>query len=82
MSTEPTFPFGQPTVWQPNPRWIAESNLQDFMNRHGIDDYDALHARARSIGGSSRSAENWSLDARRSISSAPTCCCRDGRPIR
>lgn len=48
MSTEPTFPFGQPTVWQPNPRWIAESNLQDFMNRHSIDDYDALHARARS----------------------------------
>ncbi len=48
MSTEPTFPFGQPTVWQPNPRWIAESNLQDFMNRHSIDDYDALHTRARS----------------------------------
>ncbi|MFO7631124.1 MAG: AMP-binding protein [Caldilinea sp.] len=46
MLTEPTFPFGQATVWQPNPRWIAESNLQSFMQRHGIDDYDELHARA------------------------------------
>lgn len=47
MSTEPRFPFGQATVWRPNPAWIAASNLQHFMARHGITDYDALHARAR-----------------------------------
>jgi len=47
MSTEPVFPFGQATVWRPNPAWIAASNVQRFMARHGIADYDALHARAR-----------------------------------
>lgn len=47
MPTEPTFPFGQATVWRPNPAWIAASNLQRFMERRGIDSYDALHARAR-----------------------------------
>jgi acetyl-CoA synthetase len=41
-----TFPFGQPVAWQPNPRWMAESNLQRFMDRHGIDSYDALMARS------------------------------------
>lgn len=47
MSTEPVFAFGQATVWRPNPTWIAASNLQRFMDRCGIDGYDALHARAR-----------------------------------
>ncbi|HHY55086.1 MAG TPA: AMP-binding protein, partial [Chloroflexi bacterium] len=46
MSTEPIFPFGQATAWHPNPVWMAASNLQHFMQRHGIADYDALHARA------------------------------------
>jgi acetyl-CoA synthetase len=46
MSTEPTFPFGQRIAWQPNPAWIAASNLQAFMDRHGIADYDELLARA------------------------------------
>jgi acetyl-CoA synthetase len=47
MSTEPTFPFGQAIVWQPDPAWIAASNLRAFMDRHGISGYEALHARAR-----------------------------------
>lgn len=48
MPKNPTFPFGQSISWRPNQQWIAESNLQRFMNRHSIDDYDALHTRARS----------------------------------
>jgi len=46
MSTEPIFPFGQSIAWQPNPDWIAASNLQAFMDRHGIAGYDELLARA------------------------------------
>ena len=34
-------------VWQPNPDWIADSNLRAFMDRHAIASYDDLHARAR-----------------------------------
>ena len=45
MSTN-TFPFGQEIAWQPNPEWIAQSNLQRFMDRHGIGSYDALLTRA------------------------------------
>ena len=45
MSTT-TFPFGQEIAWQPNPDWIAQSNLQQFMDRHGIESYDALLARS------------------------------------
>lgn len=41
-----TFPFGQPIAWQPNPQWMAESNLQAFMDRHGIADYDTLLQRS------------------------------------
>ena len=36
------FPFGQDIAWQPNPDWIAQSNLQQFMDRHGISSYDEL----------------------------------------
>ena len=43
----PAFPFGQAIVWQPNPDWIAASNLRAFMDRHVIVSYDDLHARAR-----------------------------------
>ena len=41
-----TFPFGQPIVWQPDPAVQARSNLQRFMQRHGIGDYANLQARA------------------------------------
>lgn len=41
-----TFPFGQKIVWQPNPQWMAESNLQKFMETHHIKDYDALFRRS------------------------------------
>lgn len=40
------FPFGQPIVWEPNPEWIAASNLHRFMRRHGIPSYDALLRRS------------------------------------
>ncbi len=43
-----TFPFGQPIVWFPNQEWIENSNLQKFMERHGITDYDSLLARSLS----------------------------------
>ena len=33
-------------TWTPDPAIVAESNLVAFMKRHGIDDYDALMARA------------------------------------
>jgi acetyl-CoA synthetase len=26
------FPFGQKTVWQPNPEWVEQSNLKKFMD--------------------------------------------------
>lgn len=44
--TPETFPFGQEIAWQPNPEWMAQSNLQAFMDRHGIPSYDALLERA------------------------------------
>ena len=40
------FPFGQKIVWQPNSQWIAESNLQKFMDRHKIGDYDTLYQKS------------------------------------
>lgn len=40
------FPFGQPIVWQPNPRWIKQSNLQRFMDKHQIKSYDDLMNRS------------------------------------
>ena len=40
------FPFGQNIAWQPNPDWIAQSNLQQFMDRHGIASYDELLTRS------------------------------------
>ncbi len=45
MSTN-TFPFGQEIAWQPNAEWIAQSNLQRFMDLHGIESYDALLTRS------------------------------------
>ncbi len=40
------FPFNQEIAWEPNPEWIAESNLQAFMDAHGIDSLEALLDRA------------------------------------
>ena len=45
-TTADTYPFGQDIVWTPDPDIIADSNLQAFMDRHGIDDYDALMERS------------------------------------
>lgn len=41
-----SFPFGQKTVWQPNGKWISESNLHSFMNKFGICSYDELYHRS------------------------------------
>ena len=41
-----SFPFGQQIAWEPNPDWIAQSNLRRFMDEHGLDDYDALMQRS------------------------------------
>jgi acetyl-CoA synthetase len=46
ISLPESFPFGQSMVWQPNPAWIAASNLRHFMDRHQIGDYDELLRRA------------------------------------
>ena len=46
MSQSTGFPFGQKIVWQPNAEWIGRSNLQAFMDRHGIPDYEALMKRS------------------------------------
>ncbi len=41
-----TFPFGQTIVWQPNAEWMRHSNLQRFMERHQISNYDELYQRS------------------------------------
>ena len=41
-----TFPFGQEIVWQPNPDWVAESNIRKLMDRLNIDEYDELLRRS------------------------------------
>lgn len=41
-----TFPFGQPVAWEPDPDWIAASNLRQFMDTHGIGSYDELMQRS------------------------------------
>lgn len=38
-----SFPLGQEIVWKPNLKWIAESNLQQFMDERGIESLDVLH---------------------------------------
>ena len=43
-----TFPFGQKIRWEPNSQWMADSNLQAFMDRHGIASYDDLLERSTS----------------------------------
>ncbi len=46
QTTNESFPFEQHIVWQPNPDWVATSNLRRFMDAHGIGDYDRLARRA------------------------------------
>ena len=41
-----TFPFGQEIVWEPDPETVAQSNLQQFMDRHGIESFEALMDRS------------------------------------
>lgn len=41
-----TFPFGQDIAWHPRPDWIKKSNIQRFMDQHGIPSYPALLERA------------------------------------
>jgi acetyl-CoA synthetase len=44
--TTDSFPFHQEIVWQPNPAWMAQSNLRHFMDQHQIWDYDELLRRS------------------------------------
>jgi acetyl-CoA synthetase len=46
MSHKDTFPFGQKFAWNPNEKWIAESNLQHFMHIHHIKDIDTLQQKS------------------------------------
>jgi len=40
------FQFGGEFVWHPSPEIIAQSNLQSFINRHGLDSFDELMRRS------------------------------------
>jgi acetyl-CoA synthetase len=41
-----SFPFGQSFAWYPNREWIEHSNLQNFIDKHKIPDYDTLLAQS------------------------------------
>ena len=41
-----TFPFDQEVVWTPDPDVVADSNLQHFMDEHGLSGLDDLRTRA------------------------------------
>ena len=40
------FQFGGEFVWHPSPEIIAQSNLQSFINRHGLGSFDELMRRS------------------------------------
>ena len=40
------FQFGGEFVWHPTPELIAQSNLQRFVNKHGLGSYDELMQRS------------------------------------
>ena len=40
------FQFGGEFVWHPTPELIAQSNLQRFINKHGLGSYDELMQRS------------------------------------
>ena len=41
-----TFDFGGEIVWRPSAELIAQSNLQQFMDRHGLRSLDELQQRS------------------------------------
>lgn len=46
MSDTSTFNFGGEIVWTPSPEDINRSRLKEFMELHGIDDFDELMKRS------------------------------------
>ncbi len=44
--TTGTFPLGQQIVWNPDPEWIKNSNLQEFMETRAIKSLDELQKRS------------------------------------
>lgn len=47
-ASDTSFPFQQDIVWHPDPEVVADSNLQRFMDAHGIASLEDLHDRAAS----------------------------------
>jgi acetyl-CoA synthetase len=43
---EGEFEFGGEIAWRPSPEYLERSRLRAFMDRHGIEDYDALIRRS------------------------------------
>jgi acetyl-CoA synthetase len=41
-----SFPFEQTIVWQPNPQWIKNSNLNKFMADYKFKNYDQLFSQS------------------------------------
>jgi acetyl-CoA synthetase len=46
LAAQRQFPFGQPVVWQPSDDTIRRSRLKRFMDRHGLETFDALMTRS------------------------------------
>ena len=46
MQSDASTTFRAKPVWEPDPGWIAESNLRTFMDRYGIASYEDLHKRS------------------------------------
>ncbi|MFH1909399.1 MAG: AMP-binding protein [Chloroflexota bacterium] len=45
MPLEAHFPFNLPFVWQPSEEYLQRSRLKRFMDRHGLDTFEALMER-------------------------------------
>jgi acetyl-CoA synthetase len=45
-ATDEDFRFGGEIVWRPTPEWIGASNLQRFMERHGLGSLPELQQRS------------------------------------
>lgn len=46
MPLEAQFPFNLPFVWQPSEEYLQRSRLKRFMDRHGLDTFEALMERS------------------------------------
>jgi acetyl-CoA synthetase len=46
VASQEQFPFNQPIVWQPGEEYVRRSRLKRFMDRHGLDTFEALLARS------------------------------------